>query len=289
MLDRYHLGITHKSLRLARLSQVRTIFGNAIFGLGSIIQQWEHWLEKQPQNKPISAKDAAALGKSLKTWANHCSYLSFLVAGEQVARIASQLKKKTALELKTQIANLRERIEDEFKHVIWVEVVKENHHLLKAPLDRWKEVTGSTAFPETTFDIENASACLALGESTASVFHLMRVMESGLRSLALTLQDPRLNPKTNPSWENILHKCDDELKKPHKDRSPEWQQDDVFFSTATANLRAVKDAWRNPTMHVEIHYDEERATEIYLVVRSFMRHLSKRLSSGSSSLKALNP
>ncbi len=34
-------------------------------------------------------------------------------------------------------------------------------------------------------------------------------------------------------------------------------------ATVTANLRAVKDAWRNPTMHVDIDYDEEKATDVW--------------------------
>src|SRR5262249_36883249 len=40
------------------------------------------------------------------------------------------------------------------------------------------------AFPSSIRDIEEAAKCLVVGRSTASVFHLMRVMEIGLRSLA---------------------------------------------------------------------------------------------------------
>jgi len=125
-------------------------------------------------------------------------------------------------------------------------------------------------------DVEEAGRCYAAGRDTASVFHLMRIMEVGLRTLGKSLNDPRLEPKRNPSWDAILKKCDEELLKAAKDRSPEWRQDDVFFSTATANLRAVKDAWRNPTMHVEQDYNEQSASEIWFVVRTFMRHLATK-------------
>ena len=100
-------------------------------------------------------------------------------------------------------------------------------------------------------DVEEAGKCYAAGRDTACVFHLMRVMEVGLRALGSSLNDPRLDPKRNPSWDSILKKCDEELGKALKDRAVEWRDDDAFYSTATANLRAVKDAWRNPTMHVE--------------------------------------
>ncbi len=134
-------------------------------------------------------------------------------------------------------------------------------------------------FPSAEYDIEEAGKCYAVGRETAAVFHLMRVMEVGLRSLALTLKDERLDPKRNPSWESILKKCDEELAKPLKDRSVEWRADEAFYSTATANLRAVKDAWRNPTMHVERTYNEDTALEVWNAVQAFMRHLSIKLNS----------
>ena len=41
---------------------------------------------------------------------------------------------------------------------------------------------------------------------------------------------------------------------------------------------AVKDAWRNPTMHVEITYTEEMALDVFRHVQAFMRHLATKLS-----------
>ncbi len=101
-------------------------------------------------------------------------------------------------------------------------------------------------FPSANDDVEEAGKCLGMGRNTAGVFHLMRIMETGLRTLGASLKDSALDPRTNPSWERILGKCDKEMQKPLRDRSPEWQTDEPFFSTATANLRVVKDAWRKP-------------------------------------------
>jgi hypothetical protein len=133
-------------------------------------------------------------------------------------------------------------------------------------------------FPSASDDVEEAGKCIGLGRNTASVFHLMRVMEVGLRSLGKSLNNPELDPKRNPSWETILRPCDEELKKPLSKRSSEWQTDEQFFSTATANLRAVKDAWRNPTMHVERRYNDEEARDAWNAVRAFMRHLATKVS-----------
>lgn len=138
-----------------------------------------------------------------------------------------------------------------------------------------EEVTSN--FPSIRDDVLNAGNCLAVGQPTACVFHLMRIIERGLRTLGAALNDPSLDPRKNPTWEAILRKCDDELKKPCDKRSPGWQKDSQYFAEAVANTRAVKDAWRNPSIHVEIDYDDEKALAIFRAVRAFMRHLAKKL------------
>lgn len=105
----------------------------------------------------------------------------------------------------------------------------------------------------------------------------MRIIEVGVRALGKAL-DPLFDPTKNRTWEAILGRCDKELQKPYKERSETWKADDVFYSEATANLRSVKDAWRNPTMHVEHIYDEEKALDVFNSVRAFMRHLATKLS-----------
>jgi len=133
------------------------------------------------------------------------------------------------------------------------------------------------AFPSAMDDIEEAGKCYATDRSTACVFHLMHVTEFGLRAMAKALNDPTLDPQKNPSWENILRKCDLELQKPIKDRSALWAVKDQFFSQATANLRSVKNAWRNPSMHVGKKYNPDEALDILNAVGGFIRHLAIEL------------
>jgi hypothetical protein len=52
------------------------------------------------------------------------------------------------------------------------------------------------AFPSAILDTQNAGKCLALGQPTACMFHLMRVMEHGLTAYAAKLGINYL-----PSWE----------------------------------------------------------------------------------------
>lgn len=184
-------------------------------------------------------------------------------------------EKPTVETVKELVTELQGRIRDELSHIeLWL-VTKEESRFLK--INPFGEDI-SNKFGPARDDIEEAGKCLAYGRGTACVFHLMRVMEVGLRALGDSLNDPRLDPKRNPSWDSILKKCDEELLIPLHSRCDEWREDDGFHSTASAQLHAVKDAWRNPTMHVERKYTPEEAEEVWNVVRAFMRHLSKRLS-----------
>jgi len=173
------------------------------------------------------------------------------------------------------VSQLRERVEDELEATLIFKIPRG-----KAEYFRQMEGFGITVavhFSAANGDIEQAGKCYALGRNTAAVFHLMRVMEIGLRALGKSLNDSTLDPQRNPSWETILKRCDKELALDINKRCPEWQKDDSFYSTATANLRAVKNAWRNPTMHVERNYDEEEALDVMNAVKGFIKHLATRL------------
>jgi hypothetical protein len=229
------------------------------------------------------------LGDLLQTVKSHCVPLSLRATLQQIARIEKGLRRHDLglMEVCAMIQSLQERIDDELSLRVFFsieakelqffrETDRPGRNELKLP----RELFGDQAianFPGVLRDVEEASKALVFGLGTACVFHLMRVMEHGLRALAVSLNDPRINPDSNPNWESILRKCDDETQKPYDKKSSEWKTESQFFSEATANLRAVKDAWRNPTMHVEIFYDPEMAYDVWHSSRAFMRHLATKL------------
>lgn len=130
------------------------------------------------------------------------------------------------------------------------------------------------AFPSCISDAEEATKCLALGRYTATVFHLMRVMEVGLRVLGARLNIPAAN---KPSWDSILNKAHGLMSLRNDKKPADWQHDEAFLSDAITMLTAVKTAWRNPTMHLEKTYTEEHAGDIWNAVRSFMQRLAAQL------------
>ena len=133
-------------------------------------------------------------------------------------------------------------------------------------------------FPQISFDVEEAGSCLALDRPTASVFHLMRIMEEGLRffaqrSKAFGISIP--DPNSNRSWHSWLDPIEKELRKERKTKSPGWNEVEPIYAQVAGHLRTVSTAWRNPTMHVETKYTSEEASDILSATRAFMRNLAR--------------
>ena len=127
------------------------------------------------------------------------------------------------------------------------------------------------SFPSASFDIEEAAKCRALGRWTASVMHLMRVMEAGLSSLAR-----HYGIAHEANWNQTLNQIEARSrevgKRSHGAEAEQWAAE------AATHLRFVKNAWRNHAMHPSEKYDETRAVAIFDSTRAFMAHLATRLS-----------
>lgn len=141
-------------------------------------------------------------------------------------------------------------------------------HFFQEPLDGWGDVLAK--FPSCAVDIEEASKCLALNRSTACVFHSMRVVEAGLEALAKALGIPYEYKNWDPVLKQLAHIAETEYQK-LEDR---WKGQRQKFLDARERLTAIKDALRNPTMHVRGTFTEEMAEDVYRSARGFMNHLA---------------
>lgn len=140
-------------------------------------------------------------------------------------------------------------------------------------------------FHSAADDIAEAGKCIALDRSTAAVFHLMRVLEVAIKATAasLGLADPVKEADRN--WGKMLGDKDlpvgiwAELDKRKKQKDPAWTRELAeFYQAVHTDLCAIRTAWRNPVMHVEGTYTEERALHIFNLVKGFMQHLAERVS-----------
>jgi hypothetical protein len=127
------------------------------------------------------------------------------------------------------------------------------------------------AFPSANDDIFEAGTCLALERPTACVMHLMRVLEVGLSALANVLNVSKQN-----DWGKYIKEINGELDRRLKTAGARTEEEQ-FYSEICLNFDQVRRAWRNPTMHPDKTYSQERAEEILLTVKSFMNHLSQKV------------
>lgn len=130
------------------------------------------------------------------------------------------------------------------------------------------------------FELDEAAKCFALGRPTACVFHVMRLMEVALEAIrkCLAIPDPIKDAERN--WGVILRKVKEAIDPP-KGASPRtWSAptEKALFEEIYVSLDAVRNAWRNATMHVEKKYTDEEAEHILIAARGFIKKVADRMN-----------
>jgi hypothetical protein len=134
-----------------------------------------------------------------------------------------------------------------------------------------------TKFLSAIYDIEEASKCYALERYTASTFHSIRSLESGIRAISrcLSIADPTRASGRN--WGAMLKSIKDEIDRRWPGSSSRMLGDGEFFDTAYAALAAMQNPWRNATMHLDQKYTPDEARHITDVVKGFMKKVASRM------------
>jgi len=225
---------------------------------------------KKSWQTPLSEKKKQELSSWFQPFEKDCLRLGLDNSAKTVSSILGilQTSNHNYGELGELFQELVGRLKDEIESRKFFSVEIDKQSFFKDNNLFGKDVT--EAFPSAIIDIKEAGKCLAFERWTACVFHLMRVMEIGLKVICKYLKTTKVTDTKNKSWGFILRQCEECLKQ------PEWKNNH-FIAEIVAMLHSVKDAWRNPTMHVERTYTEEQAQDIWNVVKGFMRHLATKL------------
>lgn len=126
------------------------------------------------------------------------------------------------------------------------------------------------------FELDEAAKCLALGRATAAVFHLMRLMEIAVRAVARCLGIPDPIQPADRSWGAVLKRVKDGIDAKWPTVAARAAGDGEIFDALYASLDAVKNPWRNATMHPANKYTPEEAEHIFAAVRGFVMKLADR-------------
>jgi hypothetical protein len=127
----------------------------------------------------------------------------------------------------------------------------------------------SDAFPSANLDIREASNTYALERWPACVFHLMRVLEFGLRAMATKFGVAY----ETATWHTVIEQIEAAVRKIDPSFGADWRQQQKDYSEAATQFMFFKGAWRNHIMHVRDVYDQGRAASIWQHVEEFMKKL----------------
>ncbi|MGD1095577.1 MAG: hypothetical protein ABSB35_26720 [Bryobacteraceae bacterium] len=163
-------------------------------------------------------------------------------------------------------------------------------------------------FPTARYDSEQVALCLIAGASTAAVFHMMRVIECGVRSLGKELGITKMKevPKSSvaagatgshshpPSkrakpkyrlipieylpWEKLHNqlrsRADSKLNKLRSGPAKDKKQS--FYGSVFHDFHGFREAWRNHVMHTRENFDEPEAIRVLAHVERFMIAIAEK-------------
>lgn len=118
---------------------------------------------------------------------------------------------------------------------------------------------------------------MALDRNGAAVYHLMKVLEIGLKILAakfgITID--------NKNWHPVIEQIEIKIKDMKNDvvwkNMPDFKEQERYYSQVVAGFAILKNAWRNYTMHGNSTYTHENAANIFILIKMFMQTLAEKL------------
>jgi HEPN domain-containing protein len=139
------------------------------------------------------------------------------------------------------------------------------------------------AFPGPHAELRSAGQSFAVGLYTATVFHAMRAVEVGLRSMASDLEVTLPEGIENAQWETLIRHIESKIQA-MKDlpKTPEKADLLHFYSDASMQFRYFKDGWRVRAAHSKATFDEPQAKIAVDHAQEFFKMLATKLKEPSA-------
>lgn len=197
------------------------------------------------------------------------------MAAGRLQAILKSASPLTVAKLTVMLGDIESRFADEVSFCRLYLLSPERTPLLEPP-EVLLGAAAAATFPSCLYDIEEAAKSIAVGRSTAAVFHSMRAMEVGIRALAkrIGIADPTKPAERN--WGFMLRAIKEKIDADYPSSSRTKGTEGAFFEGLYATLDAVKNPLRNATMHVENVYTEEEAYQILRNVAGFIQCMTQK-------------
>jgi len=179
---------------------------------------------------------------------------------------------------------LRQCIEADLEKRLFAFIDPKKVDLFQDMKSTWAPVLVS--IQESQYDVEDAHIAYMAELYTATVFHLMRVAEHGLRVLAkrlrvsLDLKDKKgIVPIEYADWQKVITAIKNKLAKiGTTPTGPKRQAKLEKYSDAADHCIFMKDIWRNTVSHARKPYRATEALGVLERVRDFMQFIAKEFA-----------
>jgi hypothetical protein len=202
------------------------------------------------------------------------------IALAELERVSSSLSAQSLTweELKSSAKEIRSRLGDELSSVKLLAIDSNKRDYFAPALALFGPQFEAGFQSAGAFELDEAAKCFALSRPTAAVFHLMRLMEVGIRAVSRCLDIPDPTKPAERNWGKILQAVrEDGIDKKWPKMADRMSGDGQFFESLYVSLDAVKNPWRNATMHVENKYTDDEAQHIFFAVKGFMKKIASRM------------
>jgi hypothetical protein len=171
---------------------------------------------------------------------------------------------------------IKERLRDELEGRFCL-ALNANEAALYAPTQSLIGKEVEDKFPSLLYDIDESLKCGALGRDTASAFHAIRCLESGIVAIARCLGIPDPTKGAERNWGAVLGKIKSAYEAKWPTVNARFTGDGKLFEELHGTLHAMQNPYRNATMHLDSKYAPGEAEMIRIFVREFLRKVAARM------------
>jgi hypothetical protein len=241
--------------------------------------QWSMLLHNDAaylQGRGVSATLRTELSGFLTSFLEQLAIPEFDICRKGAERLIRTLADDDAVRIASAIDDLRRRLLDQAESAACLLLSTRERELYEPRAPLLGGAFGTKFLTSGAFELDEAAKCLALGRATATVFHLMRLTEIAVRAVARCLGIPDPIQPADRSWGAVLRKIRDGIDAKWPTVAARSGGDGEVFDSLYASLDAVKNPWRNATMHPANKYTVEEAEHVLAAVRGFIMKLADR-------------
>lgn len=235
--------------------------------------KWEELVRFFIRNIRDFAKFADDL-QMLET-SGRCKHLLKNLEGS-IGKAKSLFPKLTKSVLDSEITAIEQTADREIKEIAFVHIPQNKVKYFNQTALFEEKVLA--AFPEASAELMNAGNCFAVDLYTASVFHLVRAVEFGMRALALHLKAKTKSPLQYCDWGQLISAIEAKLTAlKTKPRGRKKSEEFDFYSRALSDCKAMAES-RNRVCHAREPFSKSEAEVVFERAKHLMQNLRTRVS-----------